>query len=300
MIKKIADFLVYSNFFIAACALALTYESFLLLHLPTSLNWYLLLVFLCTVFVYNLHYFVNLRKSNMDERSQWCRANKKLLLVLIILSLVFIVGGVLYHFNSIFGSGKNFHYHNVAWFIIIPLLALAYSYPVIPWKKKSLRQIGWLKMASLSFIWSFTTVALPVLMLPDKGDLFTRTVFVPIAFLHRFVFIATLSLLFNVRDYNEDKEAGIKTLAVIMGQRASLLFGKWVMTPLNILFTLLLLWTFELQDNTDYIAGFIPIALLFLLHQFFSSKKNAAFVILNDGLMLVQALLLIFALKFSH
>lgn len=222
------------------------------------------------------------------------------MLGLIVSSFIFIVGGVIYHFNAIFGSGRNFHYHNIAWFVIIPLLALAYSYPILWWKKKSLRQIGWLKMTSLSFIWAFTTVALPVIMLPGKGDLFTRSVFVPIAFLQRFVFVAALSLLFNIRDYKEDKEAGIRTLAVIMGETASLRFGKWVMTLLNILFTLLLLWTFELQDTTDYLAGFIPIALLFLLHQFFSSKKDAFFVIRNDGLMLVQALLLIFVLKTYH
>ena len=300
MLSTIIRFLVYSNIFIATCALALTYESFLLLHLPSSLNWYLLLIFLCTIFIYCLHYYINLSELNTDDRSQWCREHKNLLLALIISSFVFIVGGVIYHFNSIFGSGKNFHYHNLAWFIIIPFIALAYSYPIIWWKKKSLRQIGWLKMASLSFIWGFTTVALPVLMLPDKGDLFTRTVFVPIAFLHRFVFVAALSILFNIRDYKEDKEAGIQTIAVIMGERASLNFGKWVMTIINVLFTLLLLWTFELQDTTDYIAGFIPVLLLFLLHQFFSSKKNAAFVIRNDGLMLVQALLLIFVLKTYH
>ena len=300
MIKRITDFIVYSNFFIASCALALTYESFLLLHLPSSLNWYLLLVFLCTHFIYCLHYFVNLRETNTDDRSQWYRANKKLLPGLIILSFALIVGGVLYHLNSIFGTVNRFNYHNLAWVIIIPLLALAYSYPLIPWKKKSLRQIGWLKMASLGFIWSFTTVALPVLMLPDKGDLFTRTLFVPIVFIHRFVFIAALSLLFNIRDYKEDKEAGIKTLAVVMGQTASLRFGKWVITIVNILFTLLLLWTFELQDAGDYIAAFIPIVLLFLLYHRFLSQKNAAFVIRNDGLMLVKALLLIFALKSFH
>jgi 4-hydroxybenzoate polyprenyltransferase len=300
LLATIIRFLVYSNIFIATCALALTYETFLLLHLPSSLNWYLLLIFLSTIFIYDLHYYINLKETNTDSRSQWCREHKKLVLSLIISSFILIVGAVVYHFNSIFGMGKNFLYHNLVWFIIIPVLALAYSYPVIWWRKKSLRQIGWLKMALLSFVWSFTTVALPVLMLPDKGDLFTRTVFVPIAFLQRFVFIAALSLLFNIRDYKEDKEAGIKTLAVLMGEAASLRFGKWVMTILNSLFTFLLLWTFELQDTTDYLAGFIPIILLFLLHQFFSSKKNAAFVIRNDGLMLVQALLLIFVLKTYH
>ena len=299
MFISFTRFVIYSNFFIAFCALALTYESFLLLHLPSSLNWYLLLIFLCTIFIYSLHYFVKLKKNKTDDRLDWCRQNKKLLSWLIILSSIFIAGGVIYHFNSIFGPAGHFNYSNLTWFIVIPLLALGYSYPFIPWNKKSLRQIGWLKMASLSFIWSFTTVALPVLMLPDKGDLYTRNFFVPVLFLHRFIFIAALSFLFNIRDREEDNRDGIKTLAVILGQTLSLSFGKWAMTILNIFFAFLLLWCFELQDPAHYVAAFIPVVLLFFLYHRFSPMRNeAAFVLRNDGLMLVKALLLIFALTF--
>ena len=290
---------IYSNVFIALCALALTYESFLLLHLPSSLNWYLLLIFLCTIFVYCLHYFVKLRKNKTDDRLQWCRQNKKLLLWLIILSFIFIVGDVIYHFHSIFGPPGHFNYSNLTWFIVIPVLALGYSYPLIPRNKKSLRQIGWLKMASLSFTWSFTTVALPVLMLPDKGDLYTRNYFVPVLFIYRFVFIAALSFLFNIRDREEDSRDGIKTLAVILGQGRSLSYGKWIMSILNIVFTYLFLWCFELQDTVHYVATFTPVVLLFFLYHKFSPMNNeAAFALRNDGLMLVKALLLIFALSF--
>jgi 4-hydroxybenzoate polyprenyltransferase len=301
MLKKISEFLVYSNIFIAACALALTYESFLLLHLPASLNWYLLLVFLCTLFVYNLHYYVKLQKNKTGSRLDWCRRHQKLLQVLIITSLIFIFGGVIYHFNSIFGTPGRWYYHNIAWFIIIPILALGYSYPLIPWKKKSLRQIGWLKMTSLSFIWSFTTVALPVFMLPDKGDVFTRTLFVPILFIYRFAFIAAISFLFNIRDQEEDKKDGIRTFAVLMGEKASLRYGKWIMFILNSLITLLVLWTFELQDYADYIAGFLPLLILFWYYQRFAIQKTeAVFVLQYDGLMLIKALLLIFAIRFFY
>lgn len=294
-------FFVYSNLFIATCALALTYESFLLLHLPSSLNWYLLLIFLCTVFVYCLHYFIKIKKEIRNDRQQWCRQNKKLLAWLIVLSLFFIAGGAIFHFRSIFFFHRHFNPNNLAWFIIIPILALAYSYPLIPWHKKSLRQIGWLKMALLSFVWSFTTVALPIMMSPEEVDLYTRSFFVPMIFLQRFIFIGALCFLFNIRDYEEDKRDDIKTFAVLLGQRRSLQYGKWVMTVVNALFTLIFLWCFELQDTGDYIAAFIPVVLLFCLFQFYSPQKNEAlFVIRNDGLMLIKALLLIFALLIFH
>lgn len=299
MIKKLFLFFVYSNLFIACCALGLTYESFLLLHLPSSLNWYLLLIFLCTVFVYSLHYYIRLEPTKTDDRSQWQKKNKKILFAITVLSLFFIIGGIVYHFNSIFGKPGHFNYRNLAWFIIVPVIAFGYSYPFIPWNKKSLREVGLLKMAVLSFVWSFTTVVLPVIMLSDDADFYTRTFFMPVLFMQRFVFIAALCFLFNIKDQEEDMKEGIKTLAVIIGPKKSLLIGKWTMTILTALFTFFMLWAFELQDAIFYIAAFIPVILLFLLYQYFpSTKTRAGFIIRNDGLMLVQALLLIFALLF--
>lgn len=295
--KQLLHFIVYSNFFIAACALGLTYETFQLLHLPHSLNWYLLLIFLCTIFVYCLHYFVKSTKEKTDSRLEWCRHNKALLQLIILLSFILIAGGVIYHYQFIFETTGQFNYHNLAWFIIIPLLALGYSYPLNPWNKKSLRQIGWLKMASLSFIWSFTTVVLPVLMLNEKTSSSAYNQQVIVLFINRFFFIAALSLLFNINDYEEDKADGIKTVAVLLGPAKTLRFGKWIMLLLNVVAAFLLLYFFELQSPGFYAALLIPLLLLFTLYDKFTHVKDEAiFVIQHDGLMILKALLLIFAL----
>ncbi len=299
--RAIINFLVYSNLFIACCALAFTYESFLLLHLPSSLNWYLLLIFLCTVFIYNLHYYVKLKKNRTDDRLQWCRQNKKLVLWLIIASLFFIGGGIVYHFKAIFGTAEYFNYNNLIWFIILPILALGYSYPFIPWNRKSLRQIGWLKMTSLSFIWSFTTVALPVYMLPGNRGLYAENLSILLLLFQRFIFVAAVSFLFNIKDYEEDRMDGIKTLVVILGPQKSLQYGKWIMPIVNTVITSLLLWYFDLKNLACYAASLIPIILLFFLYQYYSPMKSTAFfVVRNDGLMLTKALLLIFALLLIH
>ena len=289
MIKRILDFIVYSNFFIAACALVFTYETFWLLHLPTSLNWYLLLIFLCTTFVYSLHYFVKSTKQKNDTRLVWCRANRKLLQLIILVSFLLIAAGVVYHFKSIFITGGDFNYRNLAWFIVIPLLSLAYSHPLNPWNKKSLRQIGWLKMASLSFIWSFTTVILPVLMLPDPITGIVVNKYALVLFLNRFFFIASLSLLFNINDFEEDKQDNIKTIAVVL--------GPGLMMLINAATAFLLVHFFELNNPLFYIALLFPVIIVFLLyHRFSPMKDETAFVIRHDGMMIVKALLLIFAL----
>lgn len=293
--RQLLPFLIYSNIFIATCALVLTWETFYLLQLPLSLNWYLLLMFLCTLFVYSLHYFVKSNKPKNDSRLAWCRKNKKLLSAIIFLSFILIAGGVAWHYRSIFLIGEKFNYRNLAWFIIIPLLSLGYSYPLNPWNKKSLRQNGWLKMISLSFIWSFTTVVLPVLMWP--GENVTGTIQLPVLFFHRAFFIAALSVLFNIHDHEEDKKDGIKTLAVLLGPHKSLQYGKWVMLLMNIVMVFLLIYFFTLNQPVFFAVLLIPVVLLFLLYQYFSPRQDEViFAIRNDGLMIVKALLLIFAI----
>jgi 4-hydroxybenzoate polyprenyltransferase len=149
-------------------------------------------------------------------------------------------------------------------------------------------------MVSLSFIWSFTTVVLPVLMWPDEN--YTGTIQLPVLFIQRFVFIAALSILFNVNDYEEDKKDGIKTIAVMAGPAKTLQYGKWILTIINISASILLVHYFQLTHPLYYTAILLPVVLLFFLYHFFKpATDEAAFAIRYDGLMILKAMLLIFA-----
>jgi 4-hydroxybenzoate polyprenyltransferase len=239
---------------------------------------------------------VKRKKEKTDSRLHWCRKHITLMKLIIASGFIFIAGGIGWHFQSIFIKSGHFNFGNLIWFIIIPILVLGYSYPLNPWNKKSLRQVGWLKMASLSFIWSFTTVVLPVLMLPENVINNPGISKVAILFIHRFVFIAALSFLFNINDYDEDKKDGIKTIAVLLGPPKSLQYGKWIMIFSNLVTSAFLLSYFKLNHAVYYAALLIPVILLFMLyHRFSALKDEAVFVIRNDGLMIVKALLLIFA-----
>lgn len=265
------------------------------------LNWYLLLIFLCTVFVYSLHYFIKSKKERSDSRLDWCRKNRSLLLAIIILSFFLITGGIIWHYKLILIKNGDLNYSNLAWFILIPILAMCYSYPLIPWNKKSLRQVGWLKMASLSFIWSFTTVLLPLLMYPVNNEVENSVTQTSILFIHRFFFITSLVFLFNINDYEEDKQDGIKTIAVILGPLKSLQTGKWVVVIVNTMTSLLLLYYFDLHHIAFFAVLLTPVIFLFeFYHRFSGQKDEAGFVLRHDGLMILKALLLIFAvLTFS-
>ncbi len=293
-LKKITAFLVYSNLFIAACALALTVEIFVLLQLPQSVNWYAPLLFCCTLFVYCLHYWSKSKKDKTDSRLEWSRKNKMVLLVFLSASALVIAAIVIYHRNDIFYRDGVFNFTNLALFILIPLLALGYSHPLTPWNKKGLRQVGWLKLVSLSFTWGFTTTLLPVwMLLPGTMNSFQLA----FLFLHRFFFIASLCVLFNINDHEEDKKDGVRTIAVSAGPEKSLRYGKWLTLFINAVLALLLLYYFKLNQPVFYIALLLPVVLVFwLYHRFTVSKEEALFVLQHDGMMIVKALLLIFAL----
>lgn len=51
-------------------------------------------------------------------------------------------------------------------------------------------------------------------------------------FLYQFIFIMALCVLFNIKDYEEDKKDGVNTVAVMAGPQATLHTGKWVFAVL--------------------------------------------------------------------
>jgi len=120
-LKTILHFLIFSNIFIACCALALTYSTFYLLNIPAALNWYLLLIFLCTLFVYNLHYYIK-GLSKTDLRLDWCKRHSRYVVISIFACAFFILGGVAWHYKAIFIHQGGFNYRNLFWFIIIPFV----------------------------------------------------------------------------------------------------------------------------------------------------------------------------------
>jgi 4-hydroxybenzoate polyprenyltransferase len=291
-VKKIitgaASVFFYCNIFIAACAASLVYETIHLLHSVPGNHWFPILVFCCTLNIYTFHYYLKSRKPDDDPRLEWYRKNKTAVLLLLVAVSSVIAYLIITHFNIIFSK------ENIPWSLLIPFLSIAYSFPFLP-RGKALRHFGWLKLPLLSFVWSFTTVLLPVFF-------FTNEKIQPqiwVLFANRFFFIMALCVLFNVRDYEEDKNDRVITPVVALGTKNILLYGKWLMVFLNLIAAVLVCRYFNLDSDFQYFAVFTPVLLLFLLFHYFSFSRNEIeFLVLHDGLMPVKALLLIFATSF--
>jgi hypothetical protein len=276
----------YYNFFIAFCAASLVYETVYLFQLTSKTHWFAWLVFFCTMNIYTFHYYLKSLKTEDDSRLNWYRKYKFIILLLLLTGCIAIGYLIITHFGILF-SGRN-----IVWTLAIPLLSLAYSFPFLP-GGKALRHFGWLKLPLLSFVWSFTTVLLPAFY-ADGIHINSSQVWV--LFFDRLIFIMALCMLFNVRDYEEDKVAGIITPVVALGPQAILSRGKWLMCLLNMITAILLVRQFHFHTPFQYAAVLLPVVLLYLLFHFFKpGRSEIQFVYLHDGLMPVKALLLIFA-----
>ena len=93
-------------------------------------------------------------------------------------------------------------------FIFPAIIAIAYNLPLKSNKNSAfrLRQIKGLKIFLIAFSWTLVTVYIPInLYIVNKISL-------TIVLINNFLFIAILSLLFDIKDFKKDKENNLKIL----------------------------------------------------------------------------------------
>ena len=101
----------------------------------------------------------------------------------------------------------------------IALITILYSLPVFGNRKTMfrIREIPYLKIFIIAFVWSFLTIILPV---SRSSQTFSKTLLV-LMLLERFFFVFAITIPFDVRDMKEDKRAGIKTIPTLLNEKTS-------------------------------------------------------------------------------
>jgi 4-hydroxybenzoate polyprenyltransferase len=274
LLRRLFDFFLFSSLFIAACALLMVYQTAMLFHLDLPLALYGF-VFSGSVCSYNFHWYLTPPvPQNESQRNRWNSANRSLHIILFGLG---ILGAAVCSFLLI---------EHWLWLGVTAFTTFLYSAPKIPYPPFNyLRKIAIGKTIFLSFAWAHVTALLPlVIRLPhysNEGFLFVA---------NRFLFIYAICILFDYRDVEEDRKAGIRSLITLLSERGiGMLF--WSSLALFTLTSCLLVPWF----------GWIVSALLFLpaviLACIYSwSKKNFSdylYYFILDGLMMLSAPLLL-------
>jgi 4-hydroxybenzoate polyprenyltransferase len=270
--KKFEHFILFGSIYIAACAVALCMETSLILRLPFNIISFYCFVFGATLAQYNLHYLVKEKAVKNSLRLAWSLKHKNTHRVLLFIG----IGLILFSF---FG----FHLHHFIILAVLGTISILYSFPVIPLGKKRIKDYGYLKIVTLSLLWTLVTVWFP--MVDQKFD----TLLFTFVFIKRFVFMFVLCLVFDVRDIEIDYKERINTVAVILGRKRSYRLASITL----VLFMILSMFQYFYHNDLGQLIAMIVSAILTYIIIGISKKNNSDIIYLAgvDGMMLAQPLL---------
>lgn len=201
--KKLFTFFVYSNLFVAGCAVLMVDQTYRLL-LNDSLNFsYLYFVFFSTICSYSFHWYLTSSSLIPSPRIEWVNKNRYIHFILFLIGLA--------------GSGIFFffllpYWH---WLLVAVIITFLYSAPKVPFKLfRMLRKVAFGKTVFLALVWMYVTTILPLIISEQEWN----TGFTLFA-ISRFFFIYIICILFDYRDKLDDIAACVKSLITYLNER---------------------------------------------------------------------------------
>lgn len=256
------------------------YQTCLLFSIPFS--WALAgFVFSGSVCSYNFHWYLTPpHVEQPTEKEIWNISNKRIHLLLFIIGLA---GSAVFTFLLL----QHWFWLGITAFVTFLYSAPKISHPIFSYLKKI--AIG--KTIFLAFAWMHVTTLLP-LVIEVKTLSIHHVWFV----INRFFYLYAICILFDYRDVEEDKKAGIRSLITYLNEKGvdSLFWGSIAVVVLTLF---LLLNYFSIAES---IALLLPAIILSLLY--YPSKKNFSdylYYFILDGLMMLSAPLLLL-IKFAR
>jgi 4-hydroxybenzoate polyprenyltransferase len=284
--RSLARFIVFRNVWIAIGAVAMLEETRWFLGEPVAADSLAIFVFFATFFEYNLHSFSG--RFNIWEPLAILRylTGSDIKPVLRVCVLVGFAGSLVCFFLL-----------PIKIMIAVALFALftiAYTLPLIKRKEKfvRLREVTYLKVFTVAFVWSFVTVIIPIL---DINADFSITE-AAIIFIRRFLFIYAITIPFEIRDVEREKLFGNVSLPMIYGIKTIKIIGLVFILVFIILSGLHeKYFSFVLEKRLNI---FVPLTLsalaaAWLIVNTSNKRTNWYFKFWTDGTMVLQFILLL-------
>jgi 4-hydroxybenzoate polyprenyltransferase len=286
MIKKAffstLDFLLFSNLFIACCAVAQGLVTYYLLKLPPD-NYVLAFVFFSTLIVYNLSMLLAKPKEPQKspfKRVRWIFSHHRLIISITLIAVLCIIPLALLYLSIQAKLLMSF----------LGVLAIAYNFPFLSvnHKKIGLRNLPGIKLFLIAFVWSVSCVLLPIVELETNYGItisFGETI---LLIAKRFLFICAITIPFDIRDLFQDKLYELKTIPVMLGEKKAWLFCQALLGAY-----LILLVAFTKTINLDVVGIALTIFLTgWLIFKSNLKKNEYYYFFFLDGTMLLQFLIL--------
>lgn len=201
-VKNFLTFLVYSNLYIAACAVLMVHFSTVIMLKADASADFTRFVFFSTLCSYNFHYYFTTQSVLQSDRIRWMQRNRYVMMILFIAGL----GGAVYYFFKLSEWW--------AWLLPAAAATFLYSAPLLPHPVfRQLRKVAIGKTIFLAFTWMYVTVVLPLIVHNTSWD----NSFIVYA-AGRFFFIYCICILFDYRDRADDKAKGVRSLITFLSE----------------------------------------------------------------------------------
>lgn len=275
MFKGIVNFTVYSNLFIAFCAVVMVNQSSrLLLQQPPNIN-LIFFVFFSTICSYSFHWYLTGESVIPSPRIEWTKQYRTIILLLFFIGLI---GAAIFFLLLI-----QFWY----WLLFAAVITFLYSAPKIPhpWLR-ALRKVALGKTIFLAIVWTYVTTILPNVLSeqPWRNDF---TLFA----ISRFSLVYAICILFDYRDREDDKAAGIRSLITYMdakGIKRLFIFSLFVFAAATLA---LLQYDYNLLTIALLLVpGIITAGLYNYATRHFS---DMLYYFVLDGLMAISAIIML-------
>ncbi|MGJ7032404.1 hypothetical protein [Niabella hirudinis] len=272
--KVFFDFIIFSNLFIACCAVAMCLNTVAFFNLGKLPADYAAFVFFSTLSSYSIHwYLTNEEVETTASRTDWLRQHKK---VHAVFFLVSAIGTLIFLLRL-----------SASWLYILPAvgLTLLYTAPKFPHRFfRSLQRYILGKTFLLAAMWTYVTTALTFFV---QGVSWHAPHFIYVA--DRFALIFAICILFDLRDKQFDRQTGIKSLVTILPlEKIKIIFSLFIL--MNIAGSYIL-YTYT-QSIIHFIFLSLPALLTYLLYPFaIKSKNDYLFYFILDGLMALTSVL---------
>lgn len=283
LLQPVVDFLLFSNMFMALCAIAQGLVTFYLIGAKPVYE-VLSILFIATIGLYN--FSILMSKPDHPEKSpfirqRWFFAHYRLMVTITIVCVLTLIP----LFFLISTESKIL-------LMFLGVISLAYNLPLFTLgdKRFGLRNIPGLKQFLITLVWTMSTVLLPLLEAQHRhlGVVSMRDATILIA--KRFLFIAALTVPFDIRDLFQDRQSGLKTIPVMWGEKKAYIFCQVLLAGYVVL-----LFMFRNNGFNNEFCALTLTALLagWLIFRSTIEKDEYYYFFWVDGVLILQYLLLV-------
>ena len=289
---RFARFVLFGNYFLAFCIVALSFETTLKNNFSISGISYYLVVFLSVVVYYTYAYITDSKiKDNTNPRSLWYYQNRKLITASQVIYTIIIACFSVAFIASYFSSVESLTLFNLVVLLVFPAVALLYYGAIFPASFHfRLRNIAWLKPFIIGFVCTGAIVIYPMIFYAlQQHSVFDLSLANALYFLTNWLFTTAIAIMFDIKDFAADHNYKLKTFVVRKGLRFTIFS---ILLPLSVTsFLSFLVFAFIKHFSfLQMVINAIPFILLLYASASLMRRRGILYyLVIIDGLLLLKA-----------